>query len=108
MPPLVRGFGWEVDKVVGLLVPQMRRHILGILGRLGSLSLGTLVMAFYSDRDPLAQGRCSFVGEHLTNSIALEGDDLVLSGRRIVCSRSRKGGFVCYSGKGSVGRGPSI
>ena len=94
MPLLVRDFGWEVNRVVDLLVLQMRRHIPGILGRLDSPFLDTLVAASCFDRGPLVRGHCSFVGGRLTSSTALEGDSLVLFGRHIICSHNRMGDFA--------------
>ncbi len=105
---LVRGFGWEVDRVVDLLVLQMRRRVLGTPGRLDSLFLNTLVMAFCFDRGPLVRGHYSFVGGRSRNSTALAVDDFVLSDRRIVCSHSRMDGFVDCPGMGSEERGLSI
>ncbi len=108
MPLVVRDFDWGVGKVVDLLVLRMWRCIPGILGRLGSLFLGTPVTAFCFDRGPLVWGRCSSVGGRLMSSTVLEGDGFVLSGHRIICSRSRMGNSVCCLGRGSVGCGPSI
>src|SRR5258707_6546641 len=108
MPLVVRDFGWGVDRVVDLLVPQMWRRVLGILGRLDSPFLDILVAASCFNRGPLVLGHCSFVGGHSTSSIALEGDGLVLPGRHIVYSHSRMGDFVCCLERGSVGRDPSI
>ncbi len=51
---LVRGSGWEDDKVAGLLVLRMQRRVLDTLGTPGSLFLGTLVMLLWFDPGPLA------------------------------------------------------
>ena|SRR5258708_6806060 len=105
---LVRGFGWEVDRVVDLLVLQMRRRVLGTPGRLDSLFLNTLVMAFCFDRGPLVRGHYSFVAGRLMSSIVSGGNGLALSDRHTICSRSRTGDFVCCLERGFAGHDPSI
>ena len=94
--------------VAVLLFLQMRRRVLDTPGRLDSLSLGILVVPLWFDRGPSVQGHCSFVEGHLKSSIVLVEDDLVLFGRRIVCSHSRMGGFVDCLGMGFGERDPSI
>ena len=108
MDLLEQGFGSGVDKVVAPSALQMRRHALGILGRPDSLFLGTLVVPLWFSQDPLERGHYSFVGGRLTSSTVSVEDGPALSGRCIVCSHNRMGGFVGYLGMGSVGRGPSI
>src|SRR5258708_13616099 len=70
---LVQGFGWGVDRVVGLLILQMQQRVPGILGRLDSPFPGILVVLLWSDRGPLGRGRYSSVGGHLMCSIASAG-----------------------------------
>ena|SRR5258708_4382775 len=108
MALLVQGFDSGVNRVVDPLVLQTRQHALGNLGRPDSLFLDILVMPLWFSQDPLERGRYSFVGEHLTSSTVLVEGDPALSGRCIVYSHSKTGGFVGCSGMGSVGRGPSI
>ena len=104
----MRGFGFGVGRVAALLSLRMRRRVIDSPGRPDSPFLGTLVASLWFDRGPLERGRCSFAEGHWRNSIASGGDDLVLSGRRITCFRSRMGGFADNSGMGFGERDPSI
>src|SRR5258707_14410848 len=105
---LVRDFDWGVGSAVVLIFLRMHRRIPDTPGRLDSLFLNILVVPLWSDQDPLARGRYSFVGEHLRSSIASVEGGLVLFGHRIACSRNKMGDSVCCRGMGFVGRDPSI
>src|SRR5258707_34998 len=105
---LAHCFCWEVCKVAVLLSLQTRPRAFDTLGRLGSLSLVTLVVLPWFDRDPLVQGRYSSVGGRLKSSIVLVGNDLALSGYRIVCSQNKMGGLVDCSEMDFGEHDPSI
>jgi len=91
-----------------LLFLRTQLRVLDIPGKLGILSLDTLVVAPLFGRDPLVQGRCSFVEGRSKSSIAYFENDLALFGRHTVCSRSRMGGLADYLEMGFGERGPSI